>query len=426
MNRFRIIVPFAAFGISILAIQGSIYALQLVSAANVDAFKFGQIRTIESLAAVFALGITFGLPSTLLIHARQSSERGILSLTGGASLISLLLFSLVATLITILVFWWGIVAHDVAWLLATALPLSLLMAVRLVLASAGQAQQRFLELSRIAALASIVSLASFSVAVGFGHANQWSWMAARLLLEVIFIAGMWRISFGTNGISFRPWRAAVFRARFLSRSAMPLGASLFLRSLLDQGPILLASVIVASAAIIAEVGLIVTICTVALVPALTAQGVFVPRLVETAAIKKTMPYQSIFWYLVTGAIGTAVIATILLNVVPLFISWAKAPNVTIMTLTAAIVGAKMMAGAIGGVLLALQRNQSILAINVATACFGICGALVLVTTNGEPSTQDFLTAIAIVEVLGATLYLVALLIDRRTRQLKKQATSRNC
>lgn len=342
-----------------------------------------------------------------------------LRMTGSASALSLAAAAIATTLFLGAISAWGLLSYTLVQSLVLALPLSLLMAIRLAVAAAGQAQQRFIELSKTATAASAASLGTFTISIGFGQASEWSWIAARVLLEVIVIAGMWNVSFGPGKLTFRPWQATAARARFLSLSALPLGISLFLRSLLDQGPILLASVLTASAGNVAEVGLIVTICTIALVPALTAQGVFVPRLVETVAGRRSTPYGLISLYLVVGAATTALIASILLTIVPVIVSWANSPPPAILALVAIIVGAKMAAGAIGGVLLALERNRSILAINVSTALAGLAAAVALFARSENSSTEDFLIAIAVIEVIGVVLYLLFLFNHWRTDQLSE-------
>lgn len=394
--------------------QGSIYALQIISASSVDIAEFSRIRTIESAAAVLALAITFGLPSTLLVHARRSVEAEELSLTGAASFLSLLTTMLATTILLVTGVWWLFPMDQIDWTYVAALPLSFLMACRLIFSTMGQAQQRFVELSKVSAVACFISIGSFDIAIFFGRADMWIWFASRVLLELIIIMGMWNFSFGSEGFHFRSWRTTILRACLLLRSALPLGGSLFLRSLLDQGPVLLAMVITAEATVAAEVGLILTVCTIALVPALTAQGVWVPRLVE-AAFTGSIPYKGIFAYLVIGAFSTALIACVLLMAIPFLVSWVDVPNSDWLVPVAIIVAAKMTAGAIGGVLLALQRNRIIFIINTTTASLGVVAALVLFTTRDLPSTENFLIAIALVEFSGAALYIAALLFRYRTQ-----------
>lgn len=404
-------------GITLLLMQGLIYIYQLGGAAFLPATSYDDLRFAESAAAVGALAISFGLPSIALVRIGSTSSEAksrrliLVTLTGMLILIAIwgvIWFAVNAS---------GIVSRQINEHAAAIFALSALMATRLCLTSAVQSYEEFAALASSTAIASCASIAALGVAFAAGWDAFPAWLAARAALETVAIA---LLSLRLTRIAWPTARqhddgSFIGEGRQLVAAAMPVGTSLLARSLVEHGPVLWLGTIGASSALVAQVGLMVTIIGVAMIPSSIIQGAIVPRIariygagaalggfIGVALVALTVSACA-FTVLVAGAAQLSEFGTVLLS--PLLILAGLG-----------IMISKVVANAGGGWLLIQGRWNVILSINVAALIVFI--GIAQIYMRESTTFPLMILAVLAIELFATILYVLAALLSARRRSLE--------
>ena len=403
----------AFFGLTLLSLQGTIYFLQLLAAAQMSTADYSQVRVVESLVAVIALLSTMGIPSIALVkvaNSRSTAERKLLI---RHCLILIGIFVTMVSLVFVYALHLGLFQQKIDIPLPLVLTLSAFISFRLLLVNTTQAFQKFGQLATVSVLSCIITIVFFELAGHLAWAPVLSWIWARIILEAIVCFGLLVIKINLKKTSAdfclseyeKPAVAETPKILFLA--ALPVGMSLILRSIVEHGPILWLVSINAPVSVIAELGFILTLGTIALMPSGVAQGVILPRLSIVLSEKthdKKALRQLIFLFIVSSG-ATAMIFTILACGSLFFIPLGKFITIVVILAGAIIITSKVVASALGSYLLASNRRASILAINCFT--FLMCVLATLVFEFGFQSSINLMTVlwvIAIIETSAATCY----------------------
>ena len=187
--------------------------------------------------------------------------------------------------------------------------------------------------------------------------------------------------------------------------ALPVGATLLLRSMTDHGPLMWLAYHGTSAVTVAEVGFVLTLSMVSLVPTGIVQGVALPRLSQAYRDKKVTVLRG---WLTFGAAslsaGSALLAVVLLVFAPQFIAWGDFSNTSTVVAGTVLVAAKALSNAYGAFLLVEHRATRIFSVNVATLAFGVLAAWVYQSSGGEWDLTSALWVICAIELVCAALY----------------------
>ena len=251
----------AFFGLTLLSLQGVIYFLQILAAAQMSTADYSQVRVIESLVAVIALLSTIGIPSIALVKVANSKSIEEGKMLVRHSLILVGIFVIVVSLVFVFVSHLGLMRQKINLPLPLVLILAALISFRLLLVNTTQAFQRFGQLATVSVLSCIISIVFFELARHMRWSPVLSWIWARIILEVIVCLGILVIKFNLKktSVDFRlrehgkPVVAEAPKVLFLA--ALPVGMSLILRSIVEHGPILWLVSINAPVPVIAELGL---------------------------------------------------------------------------------------------------------------------------------------------------------------------------
>jgi hypothetical protein len=125
-----------------------------------------------------------------------------------------------------------------------------------------------------AVIASALSLTTFFLRDG----DLGRWLVARCALEIVMSAILIANEIRQKSISGNAGEDILKPLLIL---AVPVGASLVIRSVVEHGPILWLAFIHAQAPVIARVGIVLTLGTIALMPGVVLQSVIVPRLAKS-------------------------------------------------------------------------------------------------------------------------------------------------
>ena len=397
------------FALSLLCVQGAVYLLQLLSAADLSVAGYADVRLMESYAALGAMLISFGLPSAVLVAVSATGSETqrrfvvVATLLGGAVVAGAL--SLALGIGGLLVGSAIEVSHPGAvWTLAV------LMSARLILFAVVQARQNFRYLAGVTLVACSGSLLSYGIISTRADSSIESWLFARGLLEAVVCIGLGMREVrarraGGDGLFPARYREILKIVPQILSAAAPLGASLALRSLADHGPLLGLSAVGASAATISTFGLIFTLGMVALTPASVLAGVLVPQMARHAAMELGHKPLHAFSLPVVLAFTTSLAMCSMLIVVPSLLSWQWFATLSVLLAASGIVGFKAVAGLLGSYLLANGRGTAILRLNatiVVIAMLAGCGFVLGKTI--PPDLEEVLWAVLLVEAVAAGLY----------------------
>lgn len=408
------------FGIALLSVQGTIYLLQLGAASQMSADDYSRVRIIESVAAIGSLLATFGLPSVALVrsgispsnHQRRQLVKHCLGIVASLSVL------------TALGFWiamhQGFLRSEVGGYLPATAGLSALMAFRLLLTAVTQSRQHYLRLALFSTVSCFLAVATYTAFYVFGTDRIVGWMLARIVLEgaICFallideLGGHATMSGDKNELQ-EDTADFPLRIGSLALLALPIGASLVGRSILDNGPVLWLAAMGIDSQLVARFGVLITIVAVALVPAGIVQGVAVPRL---ASISKADGVGGSYAVLFAGlgvltAIGFLVLALLSTFLVP----WGQLAKWDILFPGIVFVVAKMSASAMGGYLLVKNRGNLIFGLNCTTLIMAISVAITLVLAHTPISLPLVVAVLAAIEASAAVFYGIASICTSRSK-----------
>ncbi len=396
---------------ALLLVQGTIYLYQLGAAAMLSPASFYDMRLVESAASVGALVVSLGLPSIALVRMgaanaaerRHLMRRMVLNGVGMSAAFGAVL-SLFATS--------GLLPVDIASHATAIFSLSTLMAFRLLLSSSVQSQEGFRALAFSSLISATLSVAVLVLAVVFGLDEFSIWFTARIALELSSIAVLGcRSSSPRKAAQDYPSqsRSPVYAPAWLLLAAAPVGISLLARALIEHGPVLWLASVGAADVVTAQVGLLVTLIGVGIIPSRIVQGTVVPRLAREMR-------NGAFPRGLASILVVALLASMIFFVALVFLAggsenWeAFLSSPTVLVGGIVILVAKVGANALGAWLLILGRWNIIFALNLGTLAFGsLIAHLFIGGTAGAAAT---ISALLVIEVTGGVLYLVASLLAR--------------
>jgi len=408
----------AFFGLTLLSLQGTIYLLQILAAAQMTTADYSQVRVVESLVAVIALLSTIGIPSIALVkvaNSRSIAERKLL-IRHCLTLVGI--FVTVVSLGFVYALHLGLLQQKIDLPLPLVLTLSAFISFRLLLVNTTQAFQKFGQLATVSVLSCILTIVFFELTGRLAWAPVLSWIWARIILEATVCLGLLLIKFNfkktSADFSLKKYEKPVVAEapKILFLAALPVGMSLILRSIVEHGPILWLASINAPVSVIAELGFILTLGTIALMPSGIIQGVILPRLSIVLSEKthdKNALRQLIFLFIVSSG-ATAMIFTIIAVGSLFFIPLGKFITTVVILAGCIIVTSKVVASALGSYLLASNRRKSILAINFFTFLMCILATLVFkFWFQNSIGLIIILWVIAIIETCATACYINSVL-----------------
>lgn len=408
MLDLRLIRNTILFGITLFGVQGTIYLFQLGAAVQMSPTDYSKVRIIESLVTIGALLATFGLPSIALVRigtaSSEGEQRGLVAIF--CTVVAA--FSLVTAAGYMLANHFGFLRNEIESVMGPILGITGLMAFRLLLTSIGQARQNFLFLATVSAAGCLLAIAGYGVLVWIGVGQVAAWLLARGSLEALICLclAMNELRLGRVVPFGKPSKESA-RKNFtlVALSALPIGASLLARSLVDHGPVLWLAAIGASPEIVAQVGVFVTLATMSLMPGLVVQGVAVPRLVLNIRDRRGSGGYGVLF--IGMCFVTSLIFAGLVVLSTFFLKWGLLAQVGVLTSGMILVLAKMGASATGGYLLAYDRRHTILRLNLLTLGVAAVAAALLFWQQGRLELLSVVGLLAAVEAFAAICYGVA-------------------
>jgi hypothetical protein len=245
------------------------------------------------------------------------------------------------------------------------------------------------------------------------------WLFARLILEITICSGLLVTELGKSesiaaDLADDQGNAenAPMHLGTLALLALPIGASLIARSLIDNGPVLWLAAMKVDSELVARFGIFITIVAVALVPAGVIQGVAVPRLAGSVRSGSGgSSYAALFAGLgLLTAIGFSVLILLSTIVVP----WSHLDQRDILLPGILLAIAKMSASAMGGYLLVTNRGNVIFSLNGTTLVMAASASMAVLLMQLPISLSLIVSALAAIETAAACLYGIAATITSRS------------
>lgn len=412
LNR-RLIKHVVFYGLTLLSIQGAIYSLQILAAAQMSSADYSQVRVVESLVAVLALISTLGIPSVGLVkiaNSKSIQERKLLIRY------CLILVGILVAIISLAFFCalhFGLFQQKINLPIPLILTLASLISFRLLLVNTTQALEKFGYLAIVSVLSCIATIVFFKLIRHLGWPPVWSWLWARIILEAIVCLGLFKVKLnfkGSSDFSLKEYANQITTdtPKTLFIASLPVGISLILRSIVEHGPILWLASTNAPVSIIAEVGFILTLGTIALMPSGIIQGVVLPRLsiVLSEKTRDKNALTQLMFLLIASSVATAIIFTILACISLFFIPLGKFITTIVILVGVIITSSKVVASALGSYLLASNRRSSILAINLFTLLMCVLATLVFkFEFQNLVSLMTLLWVIAMIEACASLCYI---------------------
>jgi len=399
------------FGLSLFGIQGTIYFLQLTAATQMPASAFAQVRIVESLVAVLSLLQTLGIPSASLPRIAISESASERSSILRQCIFGIMVISFFTSASFAGALHFGIVRRTFDFPLASILLLSGLLSFRLLFVTTMQAQQRFGRLALLSLLSCGVCLGAYGLLRITAVPPLRAWIISRTLLELClclsFILAE-TISTGLHAFSigFSSTRSALGSLPALLSDSAPVGFSLLFRSLIENGPVLLLASVSASPQTVANIGLLITLGTVSLLPASILQGAALPRLSLLLGPEASAPdaARRALAFVARYAALPVVLMTAILFVAPTAVPWFTFMTLPAILLAVLVVASKSLTSSFGAFLLAATRFRTIFLTNSLVLLFGVALA---VTVRNIPQLASFFSALLLItaiEVFSAVLY----------------------
>lgn len=412
LNR-RLIKHVVFFGLTLLSLQGTIYFLQILAAAQMSNVDYSQVRVVESIVAVLALISTIGIPSVGLVKIANSKSIQERKLLIRHCLILVGTFVIVISLLFVCVLHLGLLRQKINLSIPLVLTLAAFISFRLLLVNTTQALEKFGYLAIVSVISCIITIVFFELSNQMGWSPVLSWLWARIVLEAIVCLGLFIVRFNFKspsdfGLKENLDQIATGTIKTLFFAALPVGISLILRSIVEHGPILWLAYINAPVSVIAKLGFILTLGTIALMPSGIMQGVILPKLTILLSEKthdKNALSQLIFLFLASAG-ATALIFVTLASISLFFIPLGKFITAIVILVGVIIVISKVFASALGSYLLASNRRSSILAINFFALLMCVLASLIIkFEFQNLVGLMTLLWVIAIIETSAALCYI---------------------
>ncbi|THF56596.1 hypothetical protein [Ollibium composti] len=419
MPASRLLRQTIMFGIALLSVQGTIYLLQFTAAAQMSAADYSIVRIAESLAAIGALMASFGLPSIALVRVgiapTDQQRRQLIKLC----LLTVFCFGIVTVASFMIAVRLGFLRNYIGIYTPAVAALALLMALRLLLTSVVQSRQHYARLASLSAAGCGLAAVVYGGAQLAGGNHITGWLVARGVLEATLCIGVLVTEFGPYAVTSGD-RANATAATASPRGigpliilALPIGASLVTRSLIDNGPVLWLAAAGADTQVVARLGIVVSIIAVALVPGGIVQGIAVPRLAHILEGGRTSgTYARLF---AGVSVLTGMGFAILIGLAHFLLPWGHLDTWEILVPGVVIVIAKMSASAMGGYLLVANRGDLIFGLNCLTLGISIIAATCLIITHAPLSLAVLLSILAVIETIAAVCYGVVASFASRAR-----------
>lgn len=428
MLDLRLIRQTALFGISLLGVQGTIYLFQFGAAAQMSPTDYSKVRIIESLVAIGALIATFGMPSVALVRVGLApTDRDRRRLV--ATLVAVVAcFGIIAAIGFLVANRFGFLRAEIEGYAPAVVAISGLMAFRLLLTAVTQSRQHFARLATLSAAGCVAAVACYGILAIVGTDEVVAWLFARTLLELVICAGLaiaefWPIAADSGpaaeeipATEAKASEAPGRLAKLLTVAALPIGASLVARSLVDNGPVLWLAAIGTPAAVVAQVGILLTMVTVSLVPGGVIQGVAVPRLtLSLNSGRSSEGYGVLFGGI---AVLTAIAFVALVIASTYFLSWGNLTQTGVVLAGVTIVAAKMAASAMGGYLLVVDRGRTIFLLNCLTLAIAVTAASVLQWQEVSLGLMLVVGVLALIEAVATICYGIAVSMIPRSPDVR--------
>lgn len=398
--------------LSLLSIQGTIYALQLLASTKMTILDYSQIRLIESFVALFALASSIGLPSIALVKsANATSKKNHKQLILHCSFVISIFFTAISLgLFIALVF--GFFEPRVDIPLPIVLTLSALISFRLLLVNITQGTQKFSQLAIISLTSLILTILFYYLTENSIENSILNWILTRIILESIICIGLLIANLflltPNDFYSKNNQKTIKDTPRTLFFSAFPVGISLILRSIIEHGPILWLAYIKAPVPLIAELGFILTISTIALMPSGVIQGVILPKL-SIIFSEKSIQKKELQGIILSFGISLGATALFFISISCGSISFIPMSSfITLEVILAglAIVTSKVVASTLGTYLLASNRSSSILSNNLFTFLTSALAALIFeLKFKAAINLTNILWTISLIEAFASSLYI---------------------
>ncbi|SFK54531.1 hypothetical protein SAMN04488498_1085 [Mesorhizobium albiziae] len=396
----------ALFGVSLLGVQGTIYAYQLLAAWSLNESDFAKVRLVESFSTIGALLVSAGIPSVALVGMAAADNPSSLRRTHVAAIVLQLFTALCISVICVMADQFGHFPQEVQGTGLWIASLSSLMAFRFLFVSASQATQKF---KLLASSAAIACFASFALALALSMMKTpplTTWFFSRLFLEFLLCAILCITDFRAIRVMFASMLNVSRDVVALAVAAMPVGASLVVRSIVDNGAVIWLAYRSAPSIVVAELGFVITLSMIALVPSAIIQGAVLPRLSKAAATHdQSMKFR---WAMMGSIVLSTFSGSLFVFLIILahrFVGWGHFLNPPIVVAGFLICFAKAAASAIGISMLVDGRGKLIITLNSAVLLIGLLIVLMYEALFGDKwSTGVMLLVVAVVELIAATVY----------------------
>jgi hypothetical protein len=303
------------------------------------------------------------------------------------------------------------------------------MAFRLLLTAVTQSRQHYIRLASLSAVSCFLAVATYGAFHTAGADRMVGWMLARIVLEgticfglLVTELGRYATTPGDQDELQNDTAGFPLRIGSLALLALPIGASLIARSLIDNGPVLWLAAMKVDSQLVARFGILITIVAVALVPGGIVQGVAVPRL--ASSLQRGEAGGSYAMLFAGLGVLTAISFAVLVLLSTLLVPWAHLATWDILLSGIVVVVAKMSASAMGGYLLVANRGKLIFGLNCMTLVMAASAGIILVLAHLPILLPVIVTVLAAIETSAAVCYGIAAALTSRSAVAMHQAPCR--
>ena len=365
--------------VSILAIQGTTYAAQLIMARLLGPLDFGVVRSVEAIVAIALVFGSAGMPSLAIKSIAEAEDEGargrvlqrLISLTIGVGILT-------AAITAIL----GGIFFD-ATTTSYARALLWLVPISAIARTALNYHQGVKSVHRVALLAAAMSVVSLVLTVVL--VDRWrlaGWLGARYMSEALLAGTMlWTVR---RVLSARASAPAMFSYGNLLHLGIAIAASLLVRTGVDNLGVLAMGFVGVARSDIGYFGVASLIASALLLVPGALANLSLPAIIESFAVRRDVERRA-GRLLAAGLAFSLPLAGALMWLAPILahvFAPAYLPGIPIIRILLIAVPLRAATSTAGAVLLAAGRVHSTLVINLLTLGVGIAALGLLVPAHG--------------------------------------------
>ena len=365
--------------VSILAIQGTTYAAQLIMARMLGPHDFGVVRSVEAIVAIALVFGSAGMPSLAIKSIAEAAEEG----TRGRVLQRLLTLAIAVGILTALVtaaisgLFFDATTTDFARALVWLVPISAIARTAL------NYHQGVKSVHRVALLAAVMSVVSLILTVVL--VDGWrltGWIGARYLSEALLAGTMlWTVR---RVLTARMSAPAEFSYGSLLHLGIAIAASLLVRTGVDNLGVLAMGYVGVARSDIGYFGVASLIASALLLVPGALSNLSLPAIIESFGVRRRVERTAMKLLLAGLAFSLPLVAVLmwLAPVLARVFAPAYLPGIPIIRILMLAVPLRAATSTAGAVLLAAGRVHSTLVINLLTLAVGFAALGLLVPAHG--------------------------------------------